>query len=133
MRRINKIVIHCSASDIDAHDNIKVIDQWHKARGWSGVGYHWFIRKSGQLEKGRDEKDIGAHVRGHNRDSIGICFSGEYNFTDDQFLTAKKLVRSLLKKYQLETKDIVGHTELDDKKTCPNFPTWKITQNLFDA
>lgn len=76
MREVKLIVIHCSAtregSDITASD----IDQMHAARGFSGIGYHRFVRLDGTIERGRPDSVPGAHVKGHNFDSIAICYAG---------------------------------------------------------
>lgn len=70
------IVIHCSATkegkDLDVDD----IRQMHLNRGWRDVGYHFIITLDGKIQKGRDVFDMGAHVRGYNRDSVGICYIG---------------------------------------------------------
>ena len=76
MREIDKIFIHCSATPPHMHVDAKVIDKWHKERGWSGIGYHYVIKRDGQIELGRPIEKIGAHVKGHNKTSIGICYCG---------------------------------------------------------
>lgn len=72
------ITIHCSASRPKqaATQTAKDIDAMHRARGWRKIGYHWFIRHDGTIEQGRKEHELGAHVSGHNRDNIGICYAG---------------------------------------------------------
>lgn len=134
MRPINLIVIHCSASDNKDHDDISVIDSWHKLRGFirkripagaankqdKSVGYHFFIKKDGTIQTGRDLDEIGAHVEGHNLKSIGICFSGLNNFTDAQIVSGKSLIVKLLDQFKLETKDVLGHHDLFKGKLCPN-------------
>jgi N-acetylmuramoyl-L-alanine amidase len=126
MRKINKIIVHCSDSDIAGHDDISVVDGWHRARGWQGVGYHYFIQSSGNVQKGREESEQGAHVAGHNSDSIGICLHGRRNFTPQQFHALKALLYDLMIKYDLFTKDVYGHNDFDKRKTCPNFDVKKI-------
>ncbi|MFP4365509.1 MAG: N-acetylmuramoyl-L-alanine amidase [Bacteroidales bacterium] len=119
MRKINKIIVHCSDSDNPTHDDISVIDQWHKQRGWKGVGYHYFIASDGEIQYGRELHEIGAHVRGHNRDSIGICLHGKTEFTHKQFQS----LRTLLEAFDLTMNiaDVYGHRDFDKNKTCPNF------------
>lgn len=136
MREINKIVIHCSATppdmDIDAND----IRDWHvNDNHWNDIGYHWVIRRDGEVEPGRDEAIAGAHVRGHNGDSIGVCLvggtdadmGGDANFTSAQWAALETLVRELLDRYP--EADVMGHRELDDGKECPCFdaPAWVET------
>lgn len=137
MRTINKLVIHCSASDNPDQDSIEAIKDLHTSppdkvfkwgkyttngRGWSDVGYHFLISKSGVLFNGRPENIIGAHVAGHNRDSIGVCLSGESGLpTPGQEKTLELVCKDLCKRYGLSKMDIIGHKDLDNKKTCPNF------------
>jgi len=90
---IHTIVVHCSATRegqwVDAHD----IDRWHKARGWSGIGYHRVICLDGSVEQGRDFTRRGAHVSGNNTNTIGICMIGglddegspKNTFTSEQY------------------------------------------------
>lgn len=121
-RLINLVILHCSDSDIPEHDNIDIIRKWHvEENGWQDVGYHYFIRKCGRVEAGRPEDVIGAHCKGYNKQSIGICLSGRSEFTQAQFLSAAELIKKLLVKYELEIRDILGHRELNKGKTCPNF------------
>ena len=117
-RKISEIILHCSASDNPSHDDIKVIRLWHLKRKWKDVGYHYYIRKDGTLEKGRAESDSGAHVRGRNKYSIGICLGGLEEFTKEQFETAGKLVKMLLNKYDLKKSDVNPHNKYSNK-LCP--------------
>ena len=132
------IILHCSASDNPAHDNIETIRKWHTQRGFKGYdgipntqddrGYHQFINKAGVAFQGRIDDQIGAHCKNYNKNSIGICLSGLDVFTDAQFETAAKLCAFYMKKYSLEITDIVPHNLLDKKgKTCPNFKIEKVT------
>lgn len=136
VRRINKIVIHCSDSPFGSAG---LIDTWHKHRGWRCIGYHFVIRNAypdqdsfrlgrpqfwndGVVEKGRPSTIVGAHVRGHNDDSIGICLVGRNSFTHMQYQSLCELLISL--KQCHPDAEIVGHYELvgpqDPLKTCPN-------------
>jgi N-acetylmuramoyl-L-alanine amidase len=133
MRKIKKIYLHCSDSDRLAHDNIATIREWHTLRGFTGpdlvagthddVGYHFFIRRDGTVEEGRKENHIGAHVKGDNQFSIGVCLSGRtfVDFHSSQFTAARELVLELLDKYKLTKSDVKLHRDFDPKKTCPNF------------
>src|SRR5690606_114532 len=75
-RFINLLVIHCAATTPLMDIGAKEIDVWHKQRGWSKIGYHFVIRRNGVIEKGRDISEVGAHVEGYNKNSIGICMVG---------------------------------------------------------
>lgn len=133
MRKIKFIVLHCSDSDRLAHDNIATIREWHTLRGFTGpdgvsgthddVGYHFFIRRDGTIEEGRKVEDVGAHVQNHNKFSIGVCLSGRtfVDFHGIQFTAARKLVRDLIKRFNLTEQDVKLHRQLDSGKTCPNF------------
>lgn len=130
MRAIDKIVIHCSASDIKEHDNIKVIKEWHLERGWNDVGYHFFIKKNGDIQMGRPIEKSGAHVKGHNSHSIGICYSGLVGPTVLQEETLLALTRNLVAIFNLKRNQIYGHHELDKNKTCPNMDMDKFRESF---
>ena len=119
----SQIIIHHSAiggrDDITAAD----IDRIHKQNGWSGIGYHMFIRKSGLIETGRPLVDIGAHTYQHNNNSIGICLSGNFNNempTDMQMQSATQLIALLCQMYSLFPNEytIFGHRDFN-ATACP--------------
>lgn len=106
------------------------IHQWHLSRGWSGVGYHFIVRKDGQIYRGRPENVIGAHAANYNSKSIGICFEG--NFTTEtmpkaQLEAGKELVAYLKDKYEIT--NVKGHRDLM-ATDCPgkNFPFNEIAK-----
>ena len=76
MRKISLIVIHCSATRVDCDFTAKDVDTAHRYRGFSCWGYHYYIRKSGEIESMRDEDTVGAHARGYNAISLGVCYEG---------------------------------------------------------
>lgn len=129
MRKINTIVIHCSDSE---HGNVIRVNDWHNARGWHGVGYHFVITngkdcndeylesKDGQIESGRPLKIIGSHARGMNTYSIGICLIGTNKYTDKQRDSLKRLVKELQEKFEISDEDVIGHREIEGvSKSCP--------------
>lgn len=121
MRPINKIFIHVSDSRDDLDVGVKEIRQWHLARGWKDIGYHYVVRIDGTVEPGRPEEKIGAHAQGYNEDSIGVCWVGRFAMHPKQKESLVRLVKSLMKKYKLSRKDVLGHYEVDTHgKTCPN-------------
>lgn len=121
MRWISKVVVHCSDTPDTRDVDIAEIRRWHvKERGFSDVGYHYAVKRDGTLEKGRPEYQIGAHVQGHNLDSIGICLVGRTLFSPEQLATLKKLLNDLLSRYHLSKTQVLAHNELDPHKTCPN-------------
>ena len=77
MRQINKLIVHCSATREGQNIPVETIRKWHvEGRGWSDIGYHFYIDLEGNIFKGRDIAKMGAHCKGHNRNSIGICYCG---------------------------------------------------------
>ena len=77
MRKINKLIVHCTATPEFKDFTLEDVRGWHvKGNGWSDIGYHYLIRLDGTVELGRPVKKSGAHVAGHNKDSIGIAYVG---------------------------------------------------------
>ena len=76
MRNIDSIIVHCSATKAGLDFTATDIDRWHRERGFNGIGYHYVIRLDGKLEKGRDVTLAGAHCKGWNERSVGICYIG---------------------------------------------------------
>ncbi len=124
------IVIHCSQtrpsqSFVDA----KWIDRLHRGNGWLKIGYGGVILRDGTYEQGREDNEVQAHVKGYNHTSFGLCLVGgakeedwkvgEDNFTAEQWETLKEQLTRLIKLYP--DAHIVGHSDLDKNKTCPNF------------
>lgn len=125
-RLITHIIIHCSDSDQRAHDDVEVIRQWHYIRGFSNIGYHFFIKKDGTIQVGRPLSEMGAHCTTMNMVSIGICFSGRDIFTKDQFLSAYSLIETLMNNYKIPKSKVLPHSFFNTNKTCPNFSLDKI-------
>lgn len=130
MRRIDEIIIHCTATVEGKDFRAKDIDKWHKQKGWKGIGYHYVIDLDGNVEKGRPDEDVGAHTVGHNAHSIGVVYVGgvDKNLkakdtrTPEQKEALWGLLRQLLCKYPKAT--IHGHNEFA-KKDCPSFNVQK--------
>lgn len=128
-RPINLIVIHCAATRPSMDVGADTIKEWHLQRGFNDIGYHFVIRRDGKTEKGRPLDKIGAHVKGHNTHSIGICLVGgvseedytkaENNFTQAQWHELKRLLKMLRQNWP--DAKIVGHRDLDPHKACPSF------------
>ena len=76
MRKIDLIVIHCSATRENTDYSPEQLESDHKARGFLRAGYNFYIRKSGEVVNLRPLEQIPAHARGHNKHSIGICYEG---------------------------------------------------------
>ena len=128
MRKIDKIIIHCSATPEGKDFTVQQIRQWHvKGNGWRDIGYHFVIYRDGSIHKGRPIEQVGAHTTGHNAHSIGICYTGgcaadgktpKDTRTEAQRLALIKLVRELKASFPSAT--IHGHNEFANK-ACPSF------------
>ena len=114
------IVVHCSATPESQDITAETIRRWHLAKGWRDIGYHYVIRRNGKLEIGRPLAEAGAHVKGYNRKSIGICLvggraadsnKGENNFTREQLSQLAKLVEALLLVLPARV-TVLGHRDL---------------------
>ena len=130
MRRIDEIIIHCTATPEGKEYHNTDIDKWHKAKGWKCIGYHYVITLDGKIEKGRPDAEVGAHCVGHNAHSIGVVYVGgvdKYFKAKDTRTDAQKeamweLLRQLLIKYP--NANVHGHNEFSSK-ACPCFDVQK--------
>ena len=135
---IEYIAIHCSATKRSIDVTAEKINEWHKRRGWDEIGYHFFIRKGGHIEIGRDLDERGAHVKGFNTNSWGVCLEGglnengkpEDNFDEEQYTSLKVLISTLkLMAYNAQVK---GHNEFPNvAKACPCFSVQDWLLNNF--
>lgn len=128
-RKIRKIVVHCTSTpegrDIDA----ATVRSWHvNGNKWADIGYHWLIKLDGTIEKGRPENKAGAHVSGHNSDSIGIVYVGgvakdgrtpKDTRTPEQKEALIRLLRQ--KRADYPGAEIYGHHDFNKWKACPSF------------
>ena len=135
-RRIDKLIVHCSAVGPHQTSSAAQIDAWHRAKGWQMIGYHYVIRRDGSIEIGRLADMIGAHTSGQNANSLGICYEGGLvevkelkservkelqaadSRTPEQKATLLALLRHLKTLYPNAT--IHGHNEFA-RKACPCF------------
>lgn len=131
MRKIDFIGIHCSASDLEIHDNIESIRLWHIQRGFDDIGYNWVIVKSGLILPGRPVEKIPAHIYGHNRNSLAICLTGDKIFSKNQFKSLKQLLLKLMPEYGLTLLDVLPHKAFNKNKTCPNFDLEEFKINFY--
>lgn len=127
---VKYIVVHYTATPFERDFSAADIDAMHKRRGWSGIGYHFYIRKDGTVEEGRSLLERGAHVRGHNHHSIGICYEGGVYANDvntgvdtrttEQRQAMAALIYKMLKRYP--NAQVVGHRDMPGASTqCPGF------------
>jgi len=133
MNNISHIVVHYSATYPDENVTRMTIDKWHKARGWDGIGYHYFYRRDGTEEIGRPEDVQGAHVKNQNSNKIGLCFAGGLdrktgpsvgvnNMTGAQEKALINRIRLLKQKWPKAV--VVGHRDLMSTQ-CPGFDVAK--------
>ena len=126
---IKRIVMHYSATYPDQDIGATQIDEWHRARGFARIGYHYVIRRDGLVQTGRPENVVGAHVRGHNTGSIGICVVGGLdratganvgvdNRTPAQIAAQIKLTRDILRRHP--GAQVMGHRDLVATQ-CPAY------------
>jgi len=117
-KNIKYLIVHCS----DTNNQLRAIDihKMHLSFGWDGIGYHKIICRDGTIENGRPVYWVGAHTKGKNNESIGICLIGRNNFTKNQFTSLKSILIEWRKKYP--NLIIKGHRDaINTHKTCPNF------------
>ena len=129
MRTITLIVIHCSAVKPDQTSSVAQIDRYHREeKHWKfGIGYHYVIRRNGEIEPGRPEWMIGAHCVNHNAHSIGVCYEGGLDIrgqpadtrTAEQKAAMRRLLEDLHRRYPRAM--IVGHRDLNPGKDCPGY------------
>ncbi len=122
MREINLIVIHCSATRADRDITALDINSAHIVRGFNSWGYHYYIRKSGKIEPMRPLEDVGAHARGYNRNSIGVCYEGGLDINgqaaDTRTMHQREAMKNLIHILKKEFPDakVVGHRDLSPDK-----------------
>jgi N-acetyl-anhydromuramyl-L-alanine amidase AmpD len=141
MRHLSEIIVHCSATRpdwMDGHSTeakVAEIRDWHvSGNGWSDIGYHYIIDRDGTVAKGRPLARAGAHTRGRNANSVGVCLIGGHgsastdsfsdNFTPEQDEALRNLLTSLMQTYNTISK-VSGHNQYA-AKACPGFsvPEW---------
>lgn len=130
---VKYLVVHCSATPANQDLTVADIDRMHRLRGFLKIGYHFVIRRNGQVFEGRKLSEVGAHVEGFNSQSVGICLVGgtdaklrsQDNFEPVQKESLRVLLRGLLEKFP--NAQVVGHRDMPNvSKACPSFDvkTW---------
>ena len=138
MKKIKYIIVHCTATAEFKDFKAKDVDKWHKQRGWDCIGYHYLIDLDGTIEKGRPETKIGAHCKGFNDCSIGVCYVGglasdnktpKDTRTNAQKASLLKLIKQLKAKYT--NAKVVGHKDMPNvHKACPCFEAKREYNNI---
>mgnify|MGYP005729864569 CR=1 FL=1 len=125
-KKTEEIIIHCAATRPEQNIDAREIDRWHRQRGWLKIGYHFVIKQDGTIEIGRNIDEVGAHARGHNSYSIGVCLVGGIDdlsqpsgdYSDEQWTMLRLLIDGLVKKYP--GVKLLGHNDISSK-ACPSF------------
>lgn len=120
--RVQYLVIHQSGAENEEGVTAADIDRVHRLRGLLQIGYHYVIRRDGTVEPGRPLEIPGAHARGFNQFSVGVCLIGSLGEepTLAQRRALAELANQLAKNYPAITP--VGHQELTGgSKACPGF------------
>lgn len=118
-REIRYIVVHTAADTRDSgtrDTSAADINTWHKERGFKEIGYHFVVRRNGKIEPGRSVSKPGAHTRGLNHCSIGICLSGHGDLaplTQEQHAALVALITELMHKYSVPAQNVIGHREVN--------------------
>lgn len=141
IKDIGQIIIHCSDSN---WGDVEEIRKWHLERGFGDIGYHFVItngrlkfkdkynkENDGLIQKGRTIDKVGAHCKGFNDFSIGICLIGKEFFTGKQLYKSLPLLFSGLKYLNIKTENISCHYEFNGNKTCPNIHA-SFIKNIYD-
>lgn len=130
MRNINLIIVHCSATPEGRNVAVADIDRWHRERGYDGIGYHYVVYIDGSVHEGRPLNKVGAHCKGHNAHSIGICYIGGVDLNgkpkDTRTLAQKDALVNLLMRLKRRFPKAVirGHRDFA-AKACPSFDATK--------
>jgi N-acetyl-anhydromuramyl-L-alanine amidase AmpD len=138
-REIKQLIIHCADTPASMDIGAAVINQWHKARGWSAIGYHWVIKRDGTIEPGRDLdgdgdviEEVGAHAKGFNANSLAVCLvggKGGFNYTSAQMRSLNFLIDDIESRYP--DIEVLGHCDLPNvDKECPcfNVRAWRSNE-----
>lgn len=130
MRNINLIIVHCSATPEGRNVSVADIDRWHRERGFDGIGYHYVVYIDGSVHEGRPLNKVGAHCKGHNAHSIGICYIGGVDLNgkpkDTRTLAQKDaLVNLLMRLKRRFPKAVIRGHRYFAAKACPSFDATK--------
>lgn len=140
-RIINEIILHCTATMESQKVTLEMIRRWHIIeRGWGDVGYHFIVDRDGSVWEGRPLHQQGAHCKGHNAFSIGVCYVGgledetaspKDTRTAEQKIALNRLVRDLMHRFGLRKQHVHAHYEYA-KRACPCFDIQRFKDELYE-
>jgi N-acetylmuramoyl-L-alanine amidase len=139
MRKINKIIVHCTATPEEREVTTSDLHKWHvEERGWKDIGYHFFIDIFGKVHECRPVEQTGAHTKGNNWDSIGVCYAGGLDKDLKTKDTRTEEQKDALEHLLCQLKDtyggvVYGHRDFSTKD-CPSFDAkteYDYISNLF--
>lgn len=126
-----RITIHCSDTPNGAPVSVEAIREYHMAKGWHDIGYHYVLQPTGELQQGRPLDEQGAHVAGANEGNLGICLVGRDKFTKQQFVMLENFVWSFCASHRIPLWEIYCHNQFPSAiaqgKTCPNISINKLS------
>ena len=115
--KTTRIILHNSGTTV--RQSVETIHEYHKSKGWAGIGYNYYVRRNGDIYTGRQDNTVGAHALNNNSNSIGVCFEGNMNeeyLSNEQILAGKELVTYLKQKYDINT--VQRHSDVG-QTDCP--------------
>ena len=127
MRKIEKIIVHCTATPEGRDVTVEDIDGWHRARGFEGIGYHYVVYRDGTVHRGRPLERTGAHCRGQNARSIGVCYVGGlaadgHTPADTRTPAQREALRGLVDELKRRFRGATVHSHYEfAAKACPCF------------
>lgn len=115
---VQYIVVHhlgAMPAGFPVEDPVPTVRSWHKAKGWSDIGYHKVICPSGAIKQGRADSVIGAHAFGLNAHSLGILCVGDFSTEQPPAALRRALVQALgilCKRYSVPPSRVIGHRDV---------------------
>lgn len=132
------LIVHCSATPEGRSLDFESCREDHiRHRGFRDIGYHFYITRDGCIHRGRPLEQIGAHCKGHNRHSVGICYEGGLDArgqpADTRTLEQRASLLALLRELKrvFPRALVVGHRDLNPQKACPCFEVVREYKELF--
>ena len=146
MRSINLIVVQCSATRANRALTIEELETIHRRRGFRGIGYHYYIRRDGTVVNTPPLELVGAHAKGYNAHSIGLCYEGGLDCngkpadtrTPEQRSALRLLVYQLLKRFRNSyvcghrdlSPDLNGNGEIEPEEWIKECPCFEVKKEL---